>query len=275
MAILGSNGMLGHDLIAACRKAGIETTGFDLPELDITRDDGGLNRIPSCDWVVNCAAYTDVDGAEGHRDAAFAVNAEGAGRAARWCAAAKVPFLHVSTDYVFDGTRTTPYHEDDSVNPTDVYGESKLAGEQAVAIAGGHYVIARTQALFGKHGRNFVEAIRGRLLKNEPLRVVNDQTTCPTYTRHLADGILRLMKSGRRGIVHVSASGSCTWYELACAIAARVKPGATIQPVPTTEFPRPARRPAYSVLDKSRYEAWTGNKMPAWQDGLTEYLKEN
>ena len=273
IVILGARGMLGRDLAAAAAAAGFDVSGFDLPELDITRDDGGFDRIPACDWVVNCAAYTDVDGAESHRETAFAVNGEGAGRVARWCAGAKVPLLHVSTDYVFDGTKHAPYKEEDSTNPPDVYGESKLAGEKAVAAAGGQYVVARTQALFGKHGRNFVDAIRTRLLKDETLRVVKDQTVCPTYTRHLAAAILRLLNCGRRGIVHVSASGSCTWHEFACAIAARVRPGVAVQAVTTAEFPRPARRPAYSVLEKDRYELWTGHRMPEWQDGLKEYLK--
>ena len=275
IAVIGAKGMLGQDLMAACRQSGVDAVGFDLPELDITRDNGGFDQLPACDWVVNCAAYTDVDGAESHRDLAFAVNADGAGRIGRWCAAKGIPLLHVSTDYVFDGRLGRPLAEDDPVNPVSVYGETKLAGEKAIQVAGGVHVIARTQALFGVHGKSFIRAIMTKLAQdNEPLRVVNDQTVCPTYTVHLAEGILRLMETGEHGIVHVSASGSCTWYEFACAIAARVKPGAVIKPVMATEYPRPACRPAYSVLNKSRYESWTGQPMPVWQDGLSEYLKE-
>lgn len=275
MAVIGARGMLGQDLMAACRMSGWNTLGFDLPELDITRDNGGFDRLPACDWLVNCAAYTDVDAAESHRDLAFAVNADGAGRVARWCAAKEIPLFHISTDYVFDGRLGRPLREDDPVSPLSVYGESKLAGERAVQEAGGNCIIARTQALFGLHGKSFIRAIAARLSQaREPLRVVNDQTVCPTYTVHLADGILRLLKTDRRGIVHVSASGSCTWYEFACAIAARVKPGAVITPVTAAEYPTPARRPAYSVLDKSRYESWTGQRMPMWQEGMAEYLRE-
>jgi dTDP-4-dehydrorhamnose reductase len=275
IVILGAKGMLGQDLVAACKKAGIETLGFDLPELDITRDDGGLDRIPTCDRVVNSAAFTDVDGAETKREVCFAVNGEGPGRVAEMCARRGIPLLHISTDYVFDGRGRRPLKEEDPVNPLSVYGESKLAGEVAVQKAGGRNLIVRTQALFGAHGKSFIRAITAKLSQSaDPLRVVNDQTTCPTYTRHLADGILRLMKTPEHGIVHLSASGSCTWYEFACAIAAQVKPRAIVEPVTSEEYPRPARRPACSVLDKSRYEAWTGHKMPSWQEGMKEYLRE-
>jgi dTDP-4-dehydrorhamnose reductase len=266
--------MLGHDLTAACREAGHEVFGYDLPELDLTKDDGGLDRVPPGDWVVNCAAYTDVDGAQSHRDTAFAVNAGGAGRAAAWCAGRGVPFVHISTDYVFDGMSKIPYREDAPVHPLNVYGESKLRGEEAVQAAGGRHLIVRTQSLFGIHGKNFVAAILQRLEAGGPLKVVNDQASCPTYTAHLAAAILHLMRCGRLGIVHVSASGECTWFEMACAIARSVRPDSVIQPVTAQEFGRPARRPAYSVLDKSRYEEWTGRRMPSWQDGLEAYLAE-
>lgn len=266
--------MLGRDLTAACRAAGHEVFGYDLPELDLTRDDGGLDRLRGCDWAVNCAAYTDVDGAESHRDSAFAVNADGAGRAAAWCARRGITLIHISTDYVFDGLSPRPYPEDAKVRPLNVYGESKLHGELAVQAAAGRHLIVRTQSLFGIHGKNFVAAILQRLEAGSPLKVVSDQTSCPTFTVHLAAAILHLMRCGRLGIVHVSASGECTWFEMACAIAQRVKPGAEVQPVTAQAFGRPARRPAYSVLDKSRYEEWTGQRMPSWEQGLDDYLRE-
>ena len=275
VVIIGANGMLGRDLAMACQAGGIETLGFDLPGVDITRDSGGLDKTPDGDWVVNCAAYTDVDGAETHRDLAFAVNADGAGRVARWCASKGIPLLHISTDYIFDGQLGRPILEEDPANPLGVYGESKLAGETAIKAAGGPHIIVRTQALFGIQGKSFIRAILAKLEKSdEPLRVVNDQTVCPTYTRHLAQGILHLMALRKRGTVHLSATGACTWYEFACAIAARVKPKALIQPVSSAEYPRSARRPAYSVLDKNRYEAWTGHRAPDWREGMVEYLRE-
>jgi len=287
--VLGAKGMLGTDLMNACRKAGIETEGFDLPEVDIARDDAGLKQAGQCDWVVNCAAYTDVDGAEKYREKAFSVNGDGAGRVARWCRNTGTPLVHISTDYVFDGNAGTPYREDAETNPLNVYGMSKLAGEKAVISSGSKYLIVRTQSLFSRNGRNFVQAIMSRLEEEGteaqrdrgteaqrdrgPLKVVNDQTSSPTYTVHLADAILRLLKTSRQGIVHVSASGECTWYEFACAIAASVRPGAEILPVTSGEYPRPARRPAYSVLDKALYKSWTGCEMPGWREGLEEYVK--
>lgn len=275
IAIIGARGMLGTDLAAAARRAGVEAAGLDLPEVDITREDGGLDRVPACDGVVNVAAFTDVDGAETREAAAFAVNAGGAGRVAALCAKRNVPLIHISTDYVFDGTASVPYREDDRPNPLNAYGRSKLAGEEAVRKAGGRWMIVRTQSLFGLNGRSFVKAILDKLAgSDEPLRVVNDQSSSPTYTGHLAEAILRLMGTGRQGIVHVASTGGCTWYEFACAIAARAKPGAKVNPVSAREYARPARRPAYAVLDTGRYAEWTGRRMPSWQEGLDAYLAE-
>lgn len=265
--------MLGRDLSDACQKAGVETAGYDLPELDITREPASWPALPPADWVVNCAAYTDVDRSESDRDKAFAVNGEAPVRVARWCRDKKIPLVHISTDYVFDGRQARPYREDDAPNPLGVYGASKLAGEQAIRESGADHVIVRTQALFGKHGKNFVDTIRSLLLKGAPLKVVNDQFTCPTWTVHLADGILRLMKSDHRGIVHCSSSGSCSWHECAAAIAKYVRPQAAVEPVTTAQYVRPAQRPAMAVLDKGLYERWTSHRMPAWQDGLAQYLR--
>jgi dTDP-4-dehydrorhamnose reductase len=272
--VIGANGMLGHDLVDACREEGGEVAGFDLPEVDITKKDGGLAKLQSCDWLVNCAAYTDVDGAESHRETAFAVNGDGAGRVASWCAEHRIPLVHISTDYVFDGLNTKPYKEDDPVRPLSVYGESKLAGERAVVAAARRHIIVRTQSLFGLHGRNFVRSIMGRLESGVALRVVTDQVSAPTYTVHLAKAILRLIDAGQEGIVHVSASGGCSWHEFACAIAARVKPGAEVRKTTSADYKAPARRPANSLLDNSRYELLTGSMMPAWQVGLDEYFRE-
>jgi dTDP-4-dehydrorhamnose reductase len=274
VTVMGANGMLGHDLVDACREEGIEVAGFDLPEVDITKKDGGLDKLSPCDWLINCAAYTDVDGAESHRETAFAVNGDGAGRVATWCAEHRVPLIHISTDYVFDGLKTTPYKESDPVRPLSVYGESKLAGERAVMSACRRHIIVRTQSLFGLHGRSFVRSIMGRLESGAALKVVTDQVSAPTYTVHLAKAILRLIDAGQEGIVHVSASGGCSWHEFACAIAARVKPGTEVGKTTSAEYKAPARRPANSLLDNSRYGLLTGSVMPAWQVGLDEYLME-
>ena len=275
VVVLGAKGMLGSDIMDACRVADIEASGYDLPEVDITRDGGGLDKTGKCDWVVNCAGYTDVDGAEKERGKAFSVNGDGAGRVAKWCRNIGASFVHLSTDYVFDGRRSNPYREDSPTNPLNIYGMSKLDGEKAVISSGSKYLIVRTQSLFGRNGRNFVRTIMSRLENGDgPLKVVNDQISSPTYTVHLADAILRLMKSNRQGIVHVSASGECSWYEFARAIAASVLSGRNILPVSSDEYARPARRPAYSVLDKTLYKSWTGHEMPSWKEGLKEYLQK-
>ena len=275
VAILGCKGMLGADLMSACRGAGIETRGLDLPDCDITEYEGIRAHLPAVDQVVNCAAYTRVDDTETQRHRAYAVNAEGAGNVARICSARNIGLIHISTDYVFNGRKGLPYSEEDPVNPLNSYGASKLAGENLVRDADGRSLIIRTQSLFGAHGANFVRTIIQRLRKSdEPLKVVNDQYSSPTYTRHLAEAIIRLLQSGREGLVNVAASGHCSWFEFAQAIAERVKPGAVIEPVRLAEYPQRAIRPAYSVLDMNRYREWIGSAMPPWQKGLEEYLVE-
>lgn len=268
--------MLGHDLAAACSRAGHEVIGLDLPELDIAHYENVWAMVPACDWVVNCAAYTHVDGAESHRDEAFAVNAVGARNVARVCTKKKIRLLHISTDYVFDGRRRRPYRESDRPNPLNVYGASKLAGEKAIRAQGGRYLIVRTQSLFGAHGHNFVQAILARLAEKpqEPLRVVHDQISSPTYTVHLAEALTRLLPLAHTGIVHVSASGACSWYEFARAIVEAVGASVPVVPITSAELARPAARPAYSELDKRRYRSWTGHTLPSWQEGLAAYLRE-
>lgn len=275
VAVIGCNGMLGTDLVTACRAAGIEPLGLDLPGFDVTKFECVRANLPEVDRIVNCAAYVRVDDAESQREQAYAVNAEGAGNVARICSARNIGLIQISTDYVFDGRKGSAYSEDDPVNPLSVYGASKLAGEELVRGAGGRSLIVRTQSLFGVRGANFVRTIAQRMKKSdEPLRVVNDQFMSPTYTQHLAGAIVRLLPLGREGIVNVTASGFCSWFEFAQAIAARVKPGAAITPVGSSEYPRPAPRPAYSVLDTKRYREWTGSALPSWQKGLEEYLAE-
>jgi dTDP-4-dehydrorhamnose reductase len=275
VAIIGCGGMLGVDLAQACERVGFETQGFDLPTMDVTQFENVQELMPAVNWVVNCAAYTRVDDAESDREKAFAVNADGALNVARICAQRGLRLLHMSTDYIFDGWRMQPYAEHSVPNPLNVYGASKLAGEKAVRAEGGRSLVVRTQSLFGAHGDNFVTSIVQRLSQSdEPIPVVNDQVTTPTYTRHLAEAIVLLLKLEKEGIVHVAASGACSWYEFAKAIAARVKPNAKVEPVTATSLGRSAPRPSYSVLDTRLYRSWTGVPLPSWQEGLEEYLEE-
>ncbi|MGQ9662556.1 MAG: dTDP-4-dehydrorhamnose reductase [Kiritimatiellia bacterium] len=275
IVVLGANGMLGRDLVDACEARGWAVAGFDLPELDIAAERPALERLPHCDWVVNCAAYTDVDGAETNREAAYAVNCIGAGRVARWCAAEKIRLLHISTDYIFDGLSTVPYVESDVPNPLNVYGRSKYEGELVVRSMHEKALIVRTQSLFGIHGRNFVKSIlRKSAQGTKKLHVVYDQISCPTYTRHLADAILKLVAGNHSGTVHVSASGQCSWYEFACAIVEATHAEVDVEAIPAERYGSPARRPPYSVLSKELYRRWTGHNMPTWKEGLNAYLRE-
>ncbi len=274
--VLGAAGMLGHDLVPACQAAGFTTIGLDLPEVDITQPASLAEAIPGDSTVINCAAYTRVDDAEAEKELAFAINGEGAGNVAQVCKEKVCRLLHLSTDYVFNGEGEEPYRENDPTDPINVYGASKLDGEQRVAAALNNHLIIRVQSLFGRSGPNFVKAISRKLEEEQPeLRVVNDQISAPTYTGHLAKGIVTLLQGPYSGKVHVSASGHCSWYEFACAIAARLRPDIEVQPVSTAEFPRPARRPAHGVMDTRRFKGWTGGQqMPTWEEGLNDYLKE-
>jgi dTDP-4-dehydrorhamnose reductase len=273
--VIGANGMLGRDFCAAAASAGFTLHPWDLPELDITKSESLEAHLTDADWIVNCSAFTRVDDAETERDAAFAINADGVRNLAQIGSHRGIGVVHISTDYVFDGTARRPYTEADRVNPLSVYGASKLAGEKVLRAAGGTYQIIRTQSLFGKHGPNFVKAIVNKLkTTDDPLRVVNNQTSAPTYTRHLATAIIQLIHADAEGLFHVTASGGCTWYDFACAIAERIKPGHPIIPVPASEYARPATRPMYGLLNNERYEKITGHAMPTWESGLDAYLEE-
>ena len=274
IVVLGAKGMLGSDLLVACKAApGVKAIGFDVDTLDIT-DPKQVKKLPGADWVVNCAAYTRVDDAESHRDQAYAINCEGARHVANVCTRRRVRVAYISTDYVFDGTRTTPYVEHDQTGPINIYGASKLAGEKAVRSESAPHLVIRTQSLFGANGPNFAKSIMGKLGKGEPLRVVDDQTSSPTYTKHLADAILRLLVSKASGVVHIAGSRFCTWRGFAQAIADRIEPGSVVEALKTADLNLPADRPAYSVLDTRKYRMLTGHVMPTWEQGLEAYLKE-
>ena len=274
--VFGGDGMLGSDVVDACRAAGHTVRAVTLADGDIT-DAGFAWRIVAPGWeVVNCAAYTQVDKAEAERELAFAVNGIGAGTIAEACREHGCRLIHLSTDYVFSGTLGRPYREEDEPDPINVYGESKLDGERRVAAAGCGSLIVRVQSLFGARGPNFVRTISRVLAGEKPeLRVVTDQVSSPTYTRHLASAIVTLLGEERGGIVHVRAGGECSWFEFAEAIAARVRPEVKVEPVTSEAFPRPARRPAYAVMDTARFWEWTGEGLPDWAQGLDEYLKED
>jgi len=272
--VTGAAGMLGQAVMPALTAAGHTALGGDLPELDVTRREPLERAVGDFrpDWVFHLAALTRVDECETRQEEAFRVNALGTRNVALAAAVAGAALLAVSTDYVFDGTATRPYREDDTANPQSVYGASKWAGEQAVRAVLPRHLVVRTSWLFGPGGANFVDTIAARARAGEPLRVVDDQRGSPTFTRDLAEGLLRLVGSGRLGTYHCTNSGACTWYDLAAHVVARAGAGATLERTDTASFPRPAKRPAYSVLGNACFEQATGWRMPPWQDAVDRHL---
>ena len=258
--------MLGRDVALA---AGDGAVALRHPELDVTDAEAVAAIVAELrpDVVINCAAYTDVDGAEADRVDAERVNRDGA----RNVAVAAPRVVHVSTDYVFDGRAGEPYVESDPVGPIGAYGATKLEGERAVAAANPNHLIVRTSWLFGVHGPNFVETMLRVGQERGEARVVDDQIGCPTYTGHLARGLLELAASKRTGVQHLAGAGACSWHDFARAIFERAGLDVKLEPCTTAEFPRPAPRPAWSALASEHREAPT---LPPWQEGLDAYLAE-
>ena len=274
--VLGGAGMLGQAVVAAARARGWDAVGLSREQADVT--DRG--RLLACarelrpEVIVNCAAFTQVDACEAEPERAFAVNDEGVAHAAAAAASAGARLVHLSTEYVFDGEARAPYREDAPPAPRSVYGRSKLAGEQRALAADGALVV-RTSWLFGPGGANFVAAMAGLLAAGRlPLRVVRDQEGCPTYAPFLAAALLDLVRLGAAGIVHYRNRGPVSWYAFAVEIA-RLWGGpeaVEVVPITTAEIARPAPRPAYSVLDVTRFEEIAGRRVEPWQPGLEEVL---
>lgn len=274
-AITGAAGMLGQDLVAAVTDAGHDVLALPRAELDIT-DSGAVMQTLSAagaDVVINCAAWTDVDGAERSPEEALAVNGSGAGNVARAAAASGAWTIHISSDYVFDGAKRSPYVEPDLVGPLSSYGRSKLAGERAVADAAPErHTIVRSSWLFGAGGPCFPATILRLAGERDELRVVDDQVGCPTFTAHLARALVELGARARRtvGVLHVAGGGSCSWFEFAREIVAGADATCQVKPCSTAEMPRPATRPAYSVLRSER--GTEAPVLPDWHEGLDQYL---
>ena len=273
-AITGAAGMLGQDLETAARAAGHDAIGFSRAALDITDAGAVADAVGDArpDVVVNCAAWTDVDGAEQAEDAALAVNGAGAGNVARAAAAIGAWTIHVSSDYVFDGAKRSPYLESDPVGPVSSYGRTKLAGEQAVALeAPASHTIVRSSWLFGARGPCFPATILRLAGERDELKVVDDQVGCPTFTGHLAAALVQIAAERPVGVVHVAGQDSCSWYEFAREIVGTAGVSCEVRPCTTAEMPRPATRPAYSVLRSERGAAVPS--LPDWRGGLAEYMR--
>jgi len=282
ITIIGCNGQLGHDMVSACAAEGHRTQCIDRPDIDIT--DRALTekkvREADTECIINCSAYTAVDACETNEKTAYAINADGVANIARAAKLTGASVVHISTDYVFDGTKTIPYVETDAANPQSVYGKSKLAGENyLMSILDKHYIF-RIAWLYGKHGANFVKTIRTlarqRAQKRQPLFVVNDQLGAPTCTKDVCRQVLTLLsrRPDQYGLYHCSNKGICSWYEFACYIVKMFNIDAEIKPCTTAEFPRPAQRPAFSVLENHRLVSLGIHIMPHWKEAFNRFIKE-
>ncbi len=281
VVVVGAGGMTGSELMMRASDHGLDVRGFTRAELDVGDADSVARAIEaeSPRVVINAAAYTAVDKAEIERDVAMRVNADGAGNVARAAAAIGASVVHISTDYVFDGTSKTPYMPNDAVHPLGVYGESKLAGENAVRSEAEAYAIVRTSWIFSHRGRNFVRTMLDRGRSGDPLRVVNDQHGNPTAASDLADALLRVAAvmsddATLRGTWHFTNAGSTTWFEFACAIFDCAGIHAAVEPISTSRFPTAAVRPAYSILDTSSFTTTFGVTPRHWSEPLRETLEQ-
>jgi dTDP-4-dehydrorhamnose reductase len=264
--VTGAGGMLGRDTVEALGERGHSVIGLPRQELDITDAAAVEDAIAAVrpDAVVNCAAWTDVDGAQANERAAMRVNDTAAGIVSSTAAAHGASVLYVSSDYVFDGAKGSAYVESDLPAAISAYGRSKQAGETSTQIANPRHFIVRSSWLFGHGGPNFVETMLGR---GPEVRAVDDQVGCPTFTGHLAEALVRLGQTEDYGIHHMAAAGSCSRFEFTREIFARAGVDTRVEPCKTADFPRPAARPPYSVLGSER-----GHRLPTWQEGLQAYL---
>ena len=271
--IVGGKGLLGTN-IAPLFQQNFDLTICDIDTWDITDRESGKSHIEKYrpDVLINLAAITDVDGCEDKRELAEKVNADGAGIVADLCREHNVRFVHISTDYVFDGKKTVPYKENDPTNPMSVYGTTKLLGERAVFENNPSSLIIRAQWLYGKGGENFITKVVKIAQQSGTLRVVNDQRGSPTYTKDLAEPLIDLIEKGKSGIYHLANSGSCTWFDFAREIFTLLKMDVSITPISSAELERKAPRPSYSVFDMWKFQKDTGLKMRPWQEALREYL---
>lgn len=269
--ITGAQGQLGHALQQAL--SGEDLILKDLPEFDLTQSDSESQIVAARPSVIlHVGAYTNVDGAEREPDRALAVNAQGTTFVARAAATLNARLIYVSTDYVFDGTQSTPYREEDVPHPVNVYGQSKREGEIAALTGCPNTLVVRTAWLYGHAGNNFVKTIMRLASEKAFLEVVGDQRGCPTNADDLALALKDLLKSDLRGICHVTNTGDCTWHELAEAIVSLMDLSTPVRPITTAQAGRPARRPPYSVLAQGRLGRVRA-VLPHWQDALARFMK--
>ncbi len=291
IVLIGANGMLAG-AVKRLVPVGYKVHAYDLPEFDLT-DSGQVFSLRTLkpEIILNCAAYTNVDGCESQRELAMQVNGEGPGFLAELAKDIDALLVHVSTDFVFAGDKKEPYREDDPTGPLSVYGQSKLLGEQRIIESGlEKYFIVRTSWLYGQGGNNFVETMIRLAKERTELKVVDDQRGTPTWTDDLAAAIFKLLalvaaphvspRTPHRpyGIYHFSNEGQCSWYQFAAEIIAQARHSESLKvenilPIPTEGYPLPAQRPKYSVMSKEKYKAATGMQVPEWRESLRKYIE--
>ncbi len=275
LLVTGGLGLLGIE-IARIFEGSAEIRSTDREELDVTDPAACRREVDGFrpDVVIHCAAYTAVDRAES--DAAFAnlLNVEGTRNVARVCRERRALMVTFGTDYIFDGTSSRPYREEDPANPLSVYGKTKWAAEQALREEGGDHLLVRTQWMFGPAGKNFIRTILEKARRGDTLRVASDQVGCPTYSRDLAGAVRQLLEAGARGTVHFSGEGETSWFGLARYVLQRCGlPTGALLAAKTRDLPYPAPRPAYGVLSKEKYRAITGTSPRPWEEAVEEYLE--
>jgi len=275
--VIGARGMLGRDLMGILQSSlpNDGVIGWDIEEIDIRKEEETVTKIEKLrpEIVIHIAAYTDVDGCELDEEKAFAVNAEGTKHVALAASRCRAKVVYLSTDYVFDGNKREPYLESDLPHPLNVYGLSKLKGEQYVQEWVKDFLIIRTQWLYGRYGKNFVASILRQAREKEILSIVNDQIGSPTCTADLAKAISVLIQFNGQGIFHVASSDLCSWYTFGQAILKLSgKDKVRVIPISSQELGRPAVRPFYSVLNCQKLRKETGLTLPPWSEALKDYL---
>jgi dTDP-4-dehydrorhamnose reductase len=273
--VTGASGMLAGDLVPLLRETGADVLPLYDGDIDIVDEAAVLQATADFAPTVifNCAAYTNVDQAETERSLADAVNGVGVRHLCRACRERDIPLVHFSTDYVFDGTKETPYKIDDPPNPIGAYGSSKLLGERYVLDMLTKFYLLRTSWLFGLKGRNFIETMLSLGQRQGWVKVVNDERGCPTWTRHLAQAAIDLAETHQYGIYHATNSEPTTWFDFAVEIFRLSDMKVDMTPITAAEFARPAKRPANSVLDPHPLSRVLGREMPPWREALREYLE--
>ena len=274
LAVLGGRGMLGSDLAALCTKRDFDVRVYDLPEFDITNPGHLKEAVEAADTIVNCAAYTNVDGAESEAELAFRVNGEAVGRLGELARQGGKRVVHFSTDFVFDGRLDRPYTETDVANPISKYGESKLMGEQLLMASGCSCCVVRLEWTYGRHGRNFVSKLIERARADGSVRVVDDQVGAPTATCEVAGTVCELLEKGAEGLFNFAAAGYASRYEIAVFILDRLGLNVEAAPCQTSDFRAPAARPLNSRFDCSKIESLLSGPIAPWQEPLERFLRQ-